>query len=219
MNCPKCNAELDPRATVCPNCLIPVQANPQETQQPGTVPPQGYPQQTGVPPQGYAPQSPYGMPPQQPGYAVPPQQPGTVPPQGYAPQPPYGMPPQQPGYAVPPQQPGTVPPQGYAPQFGYGVQTNVSSASGTISEQKDLKTFQLFSSFLGWLGVGSFYAGYTQNGIRRIAFTIIAFLLLLNRENAGAVLFLGICLFVSNIVWSLVEAFTTKNDAKGVPMK
>ena len=189
MNCPKCNAELDPRATVCPNCLIPVQANPQETQQPGTVPPQGYPQQTGVPPQGYAPQSP------------------------------YGMPPQQPGYAVPPQQPGTVPPQGYAPQFGYGVQTNVSSASGTISEQKDLKTFQLFSSFLGWLGVGSFYAGYTQNGIRRIAFTIIAFLLLLNRENAGAVLFLGICLFVSNIVWSLVEAFTTKNDAKGVPMK
>ena len=196
MKCSTCNAELEPQATVCPGCGTPVrqvspETQPQTPPQPETVPPQeGAPQSGAVPPQGYA-QPPYGMP----------QQPGTVPPAGYV-QPPYG-----------------VPPLGYAPPFGYGAPTNVSSASGTISEQKELKTFQIFSSCLGWLGVGSFYAGYTQNGIRRIAFTMVALLLFFNRFNPDAVLILGICMLVANIVWSVVEAFTIKNDAKGVPMK
>ena len=41
----------------------------------------------------------------------------------------------------------------------------------------------------------------------------------IDRFNPDAVLILGIGMFVSNIVWSVVEAFTIKNDAKGVPMK
>ena len=87
MNCPHCNATLEPGTAVCPNCGTPIQPVPQQGFQPQGFQPQGYAQpQQGFPQQGYA-QPQQGFPQQ--GYAQPqqgfPQQQRPVPPPNYVP--------------------------------------------------------------------------------------------------------------------------------------
>ena len=225
MKCSTCNAELDSQTTVCPGCGTPVrqvspETQPQTPPQPETVPPQeGAPQSGAVPPQGYA-QSPYGMPPQQPGYGAPLQegapQSGAVPPQGYAPQPPYGMPPQQPGYGAPPQV--------YVQQFGYGMppqQPGIVPPQGNaqvLYDQKSRTTYQVLSFFLGWLGVADFYAGRIPSALSHLAWMIIGFIVLCCAESDGVVA-VGFLIGFANGVWGGVEGLLVKEDGKGVPMK
>ena len=71
-------------------------------------------------------------------------------------------------------------------------------------ERKSRVCYQLLALFLGGLGIHNFYAGYT----------------------AKAVIQLLICLFLGWLgfpllivgVWCLVEIFSVKKDARGIPM-
>ena len=216
MNCPVCNAEIQPYDTICPFCKSPViktEPAPQQT-------PYGAPQQTGYVQPGYGA-------PQQTGYV----QPG-YPQTGYV-QPGYGAPQQtgyvQPGYGAPQQtgyvQPG-YPQTGYV-QPGYGApqQTGYVQPGYGVPQQpayvpKSKVAYQLLAFFIGGIGVHDFYAGHKKNGIIHLCLWIVVMFLYIVfiATHEFAFLLIELIISLANWIWALVQLFTVKNDGDGNPM-
>ena len=68
-------------------------------------------------------------------------------------------------------------------------------------KQKDRMTYLLLALFFGCLGAHNFYSGHTGKGIAKLVMTALVF-----------------TAFISEI-WAIIEMFTVKADANGVPFK
>ena len=80
-----------------------------------------------------------------------------------------------------------------------GVATGRGNASGKQPTSRVL--YVVLALLFGCLGVHNFVVGYTGRGVAQLLISVCT-------------LFFGAC-FVA--IWALVEAFTVKEDANGIP--
>ena len=69
------------------------------------------------------------------------------------------------------------------------------------AQRKSRVTYIILALLLGGIGIHNFYSGHIGKGIAKIVFTAF-----------------GVTALISGI-WALIEIFTVKADAKGVPFK
>jgi len=72
-----------------------------------------------------------------------------------------------------------------------------------IGNQRSRIVYQLLAWFFGYIGINDFYAGYTRNGWIKLLVTICTC-------GYGGVIM---------AIWSIVQIFTVKVDADGIPMR